>query len=286
MVVDLVPERASITSQYRSRPACSLVPRQLAKCTVPGMKRAMLKEIIILVLPTLAAAGSSAFAADVHVMSGAAVEAGLLVAAEAFRKRTGHNIKITFATTPEMRRRVGVGETPDVVIAPPALLDELANFGRVDGAARVPVGQVGVGVVIRAGTPRPDISTTDALKRALLDADSVIYNRASSGLYVETLLQRLGLAPLLQPKTRRYSGTDMVEPIANGQGKEIGFMPVAEILHFRDKGLQLVGPLPADIQHYTSYAAAPASKSRIARDFVHFLGTPEVKKMFVAAGIT
>jgi molybdate transport system substrate-binding protein len=245
----------------------------------------MLKHAIILALPALSVAISSALAAEVTVMSGAAVEAGLVVAADAFRKQTGNNVKITFATTPEIHRRVGAGETPDVVIAPPALLDELAKSGKVDGAARVSVGRVGVGIVIRNGAPKPDVSTTDALKRAVLDADSIIYNRASSGLYVEGLLHRLGLAEQVQAKTRRYGGTDMVEPLIRGKGKEIGFMPVAEILHFRDRGLQLVGPLPADIQHYTSYAAAPASKSNVAFDFVRFLGTPVAKDIFVSAGI-
>jgi molybdate transport system substrate-binding protein len=245
----------------------------------------MLKHAIILALSALSVAISSALAAEVTVMSGAAVEAGLVVAADAFREQTGNNVKITFATTPEIHRRVGAGETPDVVIAPPALLDELAKSGKVDGAARVSVGRVGVGIVIRNGAPKPDVSTTDALKRAVLDADSIIYNRASSGLYVEGLLHRLGLAEQIQAKTRRYGGTDMVEPLIRGKGKEIGFMPVAEILHFRDRGLQFVGPLPADIQHYTSYAAAPASKSNVALDFVRFLGTPVAKDIFVSAGI-
>lgn len=245
----------------------------------------MLKQILILAVPTLSAAISSALATEVTVMSGAAVEAGLVVAADAFRKQTGNDVKITFATTPEIRRRVGAGEMPDVVIAPPSLLDELAKSGKVDGVARVLVGRVGVGIAIRRGAPKPDVSTTDALKRAVLNADLVIYNRASSGLYVERLLQRLGVADQIAQKTKRYSGTDMVDPLINGKGKEIGFMPVAEILHFRDKGMELVGPLPAEIQNYTSYAAAPASRSNIALDFVRFLGTPTAKDIFVSAGI-
>jgi molybdate transport system substrate-binding protein len=245
----------------------------------------MLKQVLVLALPALSAAISPALAVEIKVLSGAAVEPGLVVAAEAFRKQTGNSVKITFATTPEIRRRVGAGETTDVVIAPPAALDELAKSGKVDGTALVPVGRVGVGVVIREGAPKPDISTTDALKRAVLDADSVIYNRASSGLFVEGLLQRLGLAEQIQAKTKRYAGTDMIEPLISGKGKEIGFMPVAEILHFRGRGLQLVGPLPADIQNYTSYAAAPASKSEVALAFVRFLETPVAKSIFVTAGV-
>jgi molybdate transport system substrate-binding protein len=245
----------------------------------------MLKQVLVLALLALSVAISPALAVEINVLSGQAVEPGLVVAVDTFRKQTGTNVKITFATAPEIRRRVKAGETTDVVIAPPAVLDDLAKSGKVDGTARVPVGRVGVGVVIRDGTPKPDVSTTDALKRAVLDADSVIYNRASSGLFVEGLLQRLGLAEQIQAKTKRYAGTDMIEPLIKGKGKEIGFMPVAEILHFRGRGLQLVGPLPADIQNYTSYAAEPASKSEVARAFVRFLGSPVAKGIFVAAGI-
>ena len=226
-----------------------------------------------------------ALATEINVLSGAAVEPGLVTAADLFRERAGHSVKITFATTPEIRRLIGAGATPDVVIAPHGALDELVKSGTVDGAARVSLGRVGVGVVIRDGAPKPDISTTDALKRAVLDADAVIYNRASSGLYVEGLLQRLGLAEHIQSKTKRYSGTDMVEPLANGKGKEIGFMPVAQILNCRGRGLRLVGPLPADVQSYTRYAAEPAPKSEGGLAFVRFLGTAEVKRIFASAGI-
>jgi molybdate transport system substrate-binding protein len=222
---------------------------------------------------------------EINVLSGAAVEPGLLAAVELFRKQTGHDVRITFATTPDMRRLVGEGATPDVMIAPPAALEEFAKAGRVDAAARVLLGRVGVGVVIRDGAPKPDVSTVDALKRAVLDADSVIYNRASSGLYVESLLRRLGLAGQIEAKTKRYTGTDMIEPMINGKGNEIGFMPVVQILNWRGRGLQLAGPLPAEIQHHTTYAAAPAPRSDGGLSFVRFLGTPEAKDMFARAGV-
>ena len=221
----------------------------------------------------------------INVLSGAAVEPGLVAATDVFRKRAGNNVKITFATTPEIRRLFGAGAAPDVVIAPLAALDELAKSGKVDGAARVSLGRVGVGIVVRDGAPKPDVSTTDALKRAVLDADSVIYNRASSGLYVEGLLQRLSLAEQIQARTKRYIGTDMIEPLIHGKGKEIGFMPVVQILNWRGRGLQLVGPLPVDIQHYTTYGAAPAPQSEGGQAFVHFLGSSEATGIFASAGI-
>ena len=150
---------------------------------------------------------------------------------------------------------------------------------------RVSLGRVGVGVVIRNGAPKPDISSTEALKRAVLEADAIIYNKASSGLYVEDLLRRLGLADQIQGKTRRYGGTDMIEPLIKGQGKEIGFMPIAQILHCHDRGLRLVGPLPADIQNYTINAAESVSSSEAALAFVRFLGAPQSKAIFSAAGV-
>jgi molybdate transport system substrate-binding protein len=226
-----------------------------------------------------------ASAVEINVLSGAAVEPGLVAATDIFRRRTGGRVRITYATTPEIRRLFGAGASPDVVIAPPAALDELAKLGKLDGPARVTVGRVGVGVVIRDGAPRPDISTTDALKRAVLEADSVVYNRASSGLYIEGLLQRLGLAEQIQAKVQRYTGTDMIEPLLQGEGKEFGFMPVAQILNCHGRGLRLVGPLPADIQNYTTYAAAPAPRSEGGLAFVRFLVTVEAKDAFANVGI-
>jgi molybdate transport system substrate-binding protein len=233
----------------------------------------------------LSQGAAPALAVKINVLSGAAVEPGLVAAADIFRKQTGSDIVITYATTPEMRQLIGAGASPDVAIAPPALLDELARSAKVDGAARVLLGRVGIGVVIRDGAPMPDVSTTDELKRAVLEADSVVYNRASSGLYVERLLQRLGLAEQIQSKAKRYTGTDMIEPLVQGKGKELGFMPVAQILHCHGRGLRLVAPLPADIQNYTTYLAAPAPGSEGGLAFVRFLGTSEAKGLFARAGI-
>jgi molybdate transport system substrate-binding protein len=230
-------------------------------------------------------AAPSARDEEIQVLSGAAVEPGLIPATDLFRARTGSRVVITFATTPEMRGLIATGARPDVTIAPPSALEEFAKSGRVDGSVAISLGRVGIGVVIRRGAPVPDVSTTDTLKRAVLDADSVVYNRASSGLYVEQLLQRLGLADQIRIKTRRFSGTDMIDPLINGRGKEIGFMPVAQILHCRGKGLQLVAPLPPDIQNYTNYVAAPAQKSQAGHAFVRFLATPEVKSIFADAGV-
>jgi molybdate transport system substrate-binding protein len=230
-------------------------------------------------------------AATIEVLSAGAVEPGLLPAAEAFRRETGHEAKVRFATAPALRQRLGSagGERADVVIAPPAVLDEAAKAGRVDGALRVVVGKVGVGVAVRDGAPQPDVRTVEALKRAVLGADSVVYNRASTGLYLETLFARLGLTDQIAAKSTRYpDGASVMEHLVKGSTREIGFGAVTEILLFRDKGLKLVGPLPAEVQNYTTYAASPVAGSANgegAKAFVQFLGSPAGRAIFVAHGI-
>ena len=130
-----------------------------------------MRVLSALVAAIAMAASMGASAATFEVLSAGAVEPGLLPAAEAFRRQTGHEARIRFATAPALRQRVGGGEAVDVVIAPPAVLDDLAKTGRVDGAARVVVGKVGVGVAVRDGAPQPDVRTPEALKRAILGAE-------------------------------------------------------------------------------------------------------------------
>jgi molybdate transport system substrate-binding protein len=227
-------------------------------------------------------------AAEVTVLSGGAVEPGLNAAAAAFQKATGHTVKITYNTTPQIRKRVTAGDTFDVVLAPPAAVKEFAAAGKVE-AGGVDVGKVGSGVVVRPGAPVPDISSADAIKRTVLEAESIVFNRASSGLYIEGLFKKMGVYEQIEAKAARYAtGAEVMEHVLKGKGKEVGFGPITEILQYKDKGLRLVGPLPAEIQNYTSYTAvamsAGASKTE-AQELVRYLGGPAGKKLFVAAGI-
>jgi len=223
----------------------------------------------------------------ITVLSGGAVEPGLNAAAAAFQKETGHSVKITYNTTPQMRKRVAGGDTFDVVVAPPAAVKEFAAADKVEGGG-VNVGRVGLGVVVRPGAPVPDISNADAIKRAVVEAESIVFNRASSGLYFEGLLKKMGIYAQAEAKAARYAtGAEVMEHVLKGKGKEVGFGPITEILQYKNKGLRLVGPLPAEIQNYTSYTAVPmkaGSNKDVAQAFVRFLGG-NGKPLFVAAGI-
>lgn len=227
-------------------------------------------------------------AAEIKVLSAGAIEPGLKAAAAAFENATGHAVRIQFNTAPQIRKRIAAGEAWDVLIAPPAVIDEADKAGKV-AAERVGVGRVGLGVAVRPDAPVPDVSNADALKRTVLDAESLVFNRASTGLYFENLLKKMGVYEQVEGRTTRYpDGASVMEHLLKGKGKEVGFGPITEILLFKDKGLRFVAPLPADVQNYTSYVAAPmtgASEAAAATAFVRHLGSPAGKALFVAAGI-
>src|SRR5262245_15312047 len=147
----------------------------------------------------LCAFAGAALGAEIKVLSAGAVEPGIRAAAAAYAKQSGNEVKITFNTAPEIRKRVTAGEAFDVVIAPPAALDEFAGAGKL-ASDRVSLGRVGVGVVVRSGAESPDISSTDAIKRSMLQADSIVFNRASTGIYLENLFKKLGLYEQILPK--------------------------------------------------------------------------------------
>jgi len=229
-------------------------------------------------------------AAELKVLSAGAVEPGLHKVVDLFKQKTGHTVSIQFNTAPQIAKRMEEGYVADVLIAPPGGLDNYAKAGKVAADGRAAVGKVGAGVAIRPDAPVPDVGTTEALKKAVLDAESIVYNTASSGIYIEKLFERLGVAEQLKPKTVRYpTGEAVMSHVVKGKGKEIGFGPITEIKLFVTKGsLKFVAPLPADVQNYTSYGAAlmtNAPTPDAAKAFLAFLATPEAKKAFVDAGV-
>ena len=230
----------------------------------------------------------TSIAADITVLSGGAIEPGLHAAATAFEMQTGHLVKITFNTAPQIQKRVESGDTFDVLIAPPAVVDAVVQAG-LASAGGPSVGRVGLGVAVRDGSPIPDMASSAALRRAVLDADAIVFNRASTGVYFEGLLRKLDVWTAVESKTTRYpDGASVMEHVRNGKGRDIAFGAITEILLYKDKGLRFVGPLPADVQNYTPYVAAltpQGNASAAARDFVAFLATPQSRRLFAGAGV-
>lgn len=242
----------------------------------------------VLVALAIVIAAPFAHAAEIALLSGGAVEPGLKPVLAAFQAATGHTVKVTFNAAPQIEQRIEAGEAWDVVIAPVARLERYAQAGKV-GSERTGVGRVGLGVAIRPDAPVPQIGDADAVRRAILEADSIVYNRASTGLLIEEMLRKMGLEAQVAPKAQRpRDGAAVMEHLLQGHGREIGFGALTEILLFKERGVRLVGPLPPGLQAYTAYAAAlPAAghRSDAARALLAHLGAPESRRAFAAAGI-
>jgi molybdate transport system substrate-binding protein len=253
--------------------------------TWPHRVRGSLAVFGLLVGVLLAQAQTSV---EIMVLSAGAVEPGLRPASVAFEKRTVHAVKVVFAPAPQIRTRIAGGEMWDVVIAPPAVLDEFAKTDKVENE-RVALGRVGMGVAVRTGAPVPDISSVEALKRSVLAAESLVFTRGSSGVYFEALLKKMGLYDQVERKITRYEdGESVMGHVLKGRGKEVSFGQLTEIRLHVDKGVRLVGPLPAEVQNYTSYAGAQMTgrpNAEIARAFVRHLGSSDSQAVFAAAGI-
>jgi len=231
---------------------------------------------------------SKAAAEEITVLSAGAVEPGIAKVIDRFRRDTGHAVKITFATAPTISKRAGSADPVDIVIAPAAVLDEWVKAEQAALAERIIIGRIGVGVMVRAGAPLPNIGTVDEFKQSLLNAESLVYNQASTGIYLEELFEKLGIAAQLRTKTTRYpNAAAVLHHVRNGHGNEIGLGATTVIIEGESMRLKFVGPLPEEIQNYTGYAAllAAGAGSNAAREFLRYLTTPAAKRIFAAAGI-
>ena len=241
----------------------------------------------LLPVALLAAASLAAAAEDLRVFSAGAVEEGILRLSAEYEGEAGRGVSAEFGTGPELDARLSAGGKADVLIAPIGLIERAIKAGRVVAGTETTIARVGVGVAVRRGAPHPDVATVDALKAALLRADSVVYNQASTGLYLEKLFARMGVLDALKPKTTRYGNAQRVlEHVIAGSGVEIGFGPITEIKSYEPKGLVLVAPLPAEVQNYTTYAAAvmTGAEAPAAREFIRYLTTPAARQTFAATG--
>jgi len=229
-------------------------------------------------------------AAEIKVISGGAFQQVLTALTAQYEKETGNKVDLTFKTVGQHMKLIQSGEESfDVAILTPEAIDSLAKDGKVVPGSRADLAKVGVGVVVKAGAPMPDISTVDAFKKTLLAAKTVAYidpaAGGSSGIYVGKLLERLGIAKEVNAKAVLVHGGAVADHIADGEA-ELGVHQISEILAV--PGVVLVGPLPAEIQNYTIYAAgvgAAAKDAAAASGFVKFLSGPRALPIIKAKGM-
>ena len=229
---------------------------------------------------------SIANAADIKVLSTQATEESYRELVPQFEKASGHKVTTVFTGTLDANKRLAAGETYDLLIMSGPSIDEHIKGGKVVSGSRVDLAKSGVGVGVRAGAPKPDIRTTEALKKTLLAAKSIGYSTGPSGVYIVSLFQRMGIAEEIKDKLRQtQTGVFVGSIIANGEA-EIGFQQVSELSNF--PGVDYVGPLPADIQQMTVFASGilvGAKESDAAKALVKFITTPAAGEAFKKRGM-
>jgi molybdate transport system substrate-binding protein len=229
---------------------------------------------------------SAANAAELALVSSAGPLPQVLGAlAPMFEKASGNKIKLSVKPAPEIIKAVKEGAAIDLIITNQEPVDALVKDGGVaaGGSSRVMLSRVGVAV--RAGAPKPDIGTVAAFKAALVNAKTIAYSRGSSGQHFETVVERLGLTEALKAKTIRVQGQPVGAVVAKGEA-ELGMQQVAELLPVA--GVDLVGPLPNELQKIIAYAAAIPAKAKeadAARAFVKFIASESAIAKLKAMGM-
>jgi molybdate transport system substrate-binding protein len=251
----------------------------------------VMRIVLLGLAMVLMAAGAprGAAGAEIKVLTAGAFKQVLLALIPDFEKQTGHKVTVANDTVGALAKRIEGGEAFDLAVLTPAAVNDLSSKGKFVAGSRTNLARVGVGVVVKDGTPKPDISSVDAFKRALLAAKSVAYidpaAGGSSGIYVSGLLDKLGVAGDVKPKAKLIPGGAVAEHVARGEA-ELGIHQISEILPV--KGVTLVGPLPADIQNYTVYAAgigAHAKEADAARALLKTLSGPAAAEVLKSRGM-
>ena len=229
---------------------------------------------------------ATADAADIKVMASAAIKEAYLELVPQFEKSTEHKVSTTWAGTVDITKRLNAGEVFDLIIMAGSSIDAFIKQGKLVAGSRVDLAKSGVGVAVRAGAPKPDISSADAVKRAMLAAKSIAYSTGPSGVYLAALFQRMGIADQIKDRVKVGApGVPIGEIIARGEA-EIGFQQVSELLPVA--GIDYIGPLPPDIQQITVFASGihiGATQADAAKALVKFLTSPQAAPVIKKKGM-
>jgi molybdate transport system substrate-binding protein len=228
-------------------------------------------------------------AAEIKVLTAGAYRQVVDALVPDFEKHTGNKVTVDNGTTGQLTKRIEGGEAFDVLVITPAVVDQMIASGKLAAGTHVKLASVGVGVVVKEGAPKPDVSTVEAFKSALLAAKSVAYidpaSGGSSGIYIDKLLVKLGIADQIKPKAKLKQGGHVADLIASGEA-ELGIHQISEIVPV--KGVTLVGPLPKEIQSTTTYAAglsASAKDKDAVGELIKYLSGPDAAAVLKSKGM-
>jgi molybdate transport system substrate-binding protein len=232
---------------------------------------------------------NAARAAELKLLTAGAFKATVLALLPDYERASGNKVLLENDTVGALMKRIEAGEKFDVVVMTPESVDKLTGEGKVISGSRTNLARVGVGVMVKAGANKPDISTVEAFKKAVLDAKSVSFidpaSGGSSGIYIERLFERLGIADQVKPKEKLKQGGYVADYVESGEA-ELGIHQISEILPHA--GVTLVGPLPKEIQNYTVYAAgigAGTQNGDAAKALIASLVGPSAQALFKSKGM-
>lgn len=234
-------------------------------------------RIPLLLCAALTMSAAPASAAELKVLTAGAMKQVVLALQPEFEKQ-GHKLTIDNDTAGALQKRIEGGETFDIAVVTPGAVDHLAAKGKIAGDTKTVVARVAIGVMVRPGTPLPNIATVDAFKQALLDARSIAYidpaSGGSSGIYLDKLFEKMGIAHVVRAKAKLKRGGYVADLLVSGDA-ELGIHQISEIVPVKE--VVLVGPLPPEIQNYTLYAGAVSSATKepaAAKAFIDLLAGP------------
>jgi molybdate transport system substrate-binding protein len=246
-------------------------------------------EIGLFIAAALGMGVQNAAAAEIKVLTTGAFKQVVVALVPEFEKTTGHKVVLDNGTVGQLQKRVDGGESFDVLVLSPKGIEDYIKSGKIAAGSNANLAKVGVGVMVKEGAPKPDISSVDAFKTALIKAKSVGYidpaSGGSSGIYVDKLLERLGIAEQIRPKAKLQKGGHVSDLVKAGEA-EIGIHQNSEIVG--QAGVTLVGPLPKDIQNYTTYAvglSSDAKQAEAAMAFIKVLTGPSAAAVLKSKGM-
>jgi molybdate transport system substrate-binding protein len=248
------------------------------------------RNVAIGVALTLWLAGA-AHAAEVHVMISGGLSAAYNALVPEFEKATGNKVVTAYGpsmgtTVNAIPVRLGRGEPADVLILVGYALDDLIKQGKAVPGSKVDLVNSKIGIAVKAGGPKPDISSADAVKRALLAAKSVAYSDSASGVYVSTeMFGKLGIADAMKDKAKKIPATPVAEIVAKGEA-ELGLQQISELKAI--PGVDIVGPLPESLQKITVFSAGIATASKepeAGKALIKFLASPAARETIIDSGL-
>jgi molybdate transport system substrate-binding protein len=228
---------------------------------------------------------SEAQRGEVDVFTSNSMRAVLDQLGPEFERASGYKLTLTYAPAKAMLRRLAAGESADLCILSAPAIQSVADEGKIDKTTLRSFGRCGIGVGVKAGTRKPDVSSVDAFKRAMLEAKSIVHSvEGASGIHFSNVIEQLGIADAVKAKATRHAGGLVGEVLAQGE-VELGVQQIPELLAV--PGIELVGPLPEEIQQYSKATAGiftNAQNRAGAQALIDFLAQPSSAEVFRSKG--